>query len=86
MPSSGTKQEAVWLRKIENNQAHFKLRRNFEEKITIDDEGNETKTWEYEEVDVVIPNRSNVVEWVKGNFDVVWYSNPFEMAKKLLEQ
>ena len=86
MPQSGSKQDAIWVRKIDNNEAHVKLRKNFTEKVDTDEEGNETKVWEYDETDVIIKNRPNLHKYIADNFDNVWYSNPEELAKKLLEQ
>ena len=86
MPQSGIKQDAIWVRKIDNNEPHVRLRKNFTEKVETDEEGNETKVWEYDETDVIIKNRPNLHKYIADNFDSVWYSNPEELAKKLLEQ
>ena len=86
MPLSGIKQDPIWVRKIVNNQAYIRLRKNFNELKEVDDEGKETTTWEYDEVDVIIPNRTNLIEYVKNNFDTVWYTNPEELAKLMLSK
>ena len=84
MPQSGIKQDPIWVRKIDNNEAYVKLRKNFTEKVGTDDDGNETKVWVYDETDVIIKNRPNLHKYIQDNFDSVWYSNPEELAKKLL--
>ena len=84
MPLSGIKQNPIWVRKIENNKAFVRLRKNFEEVTQTDDECKETKSWKYDEVEVIIPNRPNLVEYIKDNFDIVWYTNPEELAKLML--
>jgi len=86
VPQSGIKQNPIWVRKIVNNQAYIRLRKNFNELKEVDDEGKETTTWEYDEVDVIIPNRTNLIEYVKNNFDTVWYTNPEELAKLMLSK
>lgn len=86
MPQSGIKQDAIWVRKIDNNEAHVRLRKNFTEKVITDEEGNETKVWEYDETDVIIKNRPNLHKYIAGNFDTVWYSNPEELSKMMLNK
>lgn len=84
MPLSGIKQDPIWVRKIVNNQAYIRLRKNFNELKEVDDEGKETTIWEYDEIEVIIPNRTNLIEYIKNNFDIVWYTNPEELAKLML--
>ena len=86
MPQSGIKQDAIWVRKIDNNEAHVKLRKNFTEKVITDEEGNETKVWEYDETDVIIKNRPDLHKYIADNFDTVWYSNPEELSKMMLNK
>ena len=86
MPQSGIKQDAIWVRKIDNNEAHVRLRKNFTEKVITDEEGNESKVWEYDETDVIIKNRPNLHKYIAGNFDTVWYSNPEELSKMMLNK
>ena len=86
MPQSGIKQDAIWVRKIDNNEAHVSLRKNFTEKVITDEEGNETKVWEYDETDVIIKNRPNLHKYIADNFDTVWYSNPEELSKMMLNK
>lgn len=84
MPQSGIKQNPIWVRKIENNHAYVTLRKNFTEKVETDDEGNTTSIWVYDETDVIIKSRNDLHQYITDNFDNVWYSNPEELAKKLL--
>ena len=84
MPQSTIKQEPIWVRKIEGNQAHVRLRKDFEEVTTTDDEGVTTTHWEYKEVDIVLANRANLVQFIQENFDTVWYSDPLELSKRVL--
>ena len=83
MPQSTIKKDPVWVRKIDNNNAHVTLRRNFEQTTETDEEGNEQTFWNYEETDVVIKNRKNLLKYINKNFETVWLSNPEELAKKM---
>ena len=41
---------------------------------------------EYDETDVVIKNRPNLHKYIADNFDIVWYSNPEELSKLVLNK
>ena len=84
MPQSTIKQEPIWVRKIEGNKAHVRLRKDFEQVTTTDDDGNTHTHWQYKEVDVVLANRANLVQFIQENFEAVWYSNPLELSKRVL--
>ena len=84
MPQSTIKKPSIWVRKIENDHAYLTLRRNYTEKTETDEEGNTQTFWEYEETEVVIKNRRNLIDYVRDNFNTVWLSNPEELAKRMV--
>ena len=84
MPQSTIKKDPIWVRKIENNHAYVTLRKNFVEKTETDEQDNTQTFWEYEETEVVIKNRRNLIDYVRDNFDTVWLSNPEELAKRMV--
>ena len=86
MPQSGIKQQPIWVRKIEGEQALVRLRKNFEQVTTTDDEGVESTVWKYDEVDVTVRNRPNLIKHIEDNFEAVWYSNPEELAKRVVQE
>lgn len=64
-----------WIRKIELNNAIIRLRRNIEEK-TIEHEGVQESIFEYDEVEITIPNRINLETYIVEHFDEL-----FEMGE-----
>ena len=85
MPQSTIEKQPIWVRKIEGNQAFVRLRKNFAVQ-EMDYDGEKQNIINYDEVEVVIPNRPNLIQHIKDNFELVWYSNPEELAKRVLGQ
>lgn len=56
--------DAIWVRETENGLTKITLRRNFTEEMNV--EGD--KYYTFEEVDIVIPYREDIVAFIEENF------------------
>jgi len=76
-----------WIRKIELNNAIIRLRKNIIEK-TVENEGVQENIFEYDEVEVIIPNRRNLETYIVENFDALFLmgENQIIVEEKSLEQ
>lgn len=76
-----------WIRKIELNNAIIRLRRNIEEK-TIEHEGVQESIFEYDEVEITIPNRINLEAYIVEHFDELFEmgENQIVVEEKSIEQ
>jgi len=73
--------DTVWLREVENGVRHVTLRRNFTEEIILHEELEE-KQYTFEEVDVFIPDRENIQEFITQNFGNLFDLGLQQMAEK----
>jgi hypothetical protein len=66
------KQDDVWYRKELNNRHIIRLRKNHEEfeKEYIDKEI--IKYWQCDEVEITIPFKNNIKQYVEENFDTLF--------------
>ncbi len=76
-----------WIRKIELNNAIIRLRKNIIEK-TVENEGVQENIFEYDEVEVIIPNRRNLETYIVENFDALFLMGEKQIIveEKSLEQ
>lgn len=76
-----------WIRKIELNNAIIRLRRNIEEK-TIEHEGVQESIFEYDEVEITIPNRINLETYIVEHFDELFEMGEVQIVveEKSIEQ
>lgn len=73
--------DPFWIKSRDQGKATVRLRRNIEEKIREGEEGTPTY-YEYDEVEITIPNRADVGQYVADNFDDLWMAS-FEGAGEL---
>ena len=66
--------DPVWVKIREQGKATVRLRKNAEEKTREDEEGTST-CYEYDEVEITIPNRADVGQYVADNFDDLWMAS-----------
>jgi shikimate 5-dehydrogenase len=65
------KQNDVWYRKEEDNHHIIRLRKNHEEfEKEIDDKVE--KYWQCDEVEITIPFKNNIKQYVEENFDTLF--------------
>ena len=57
-----------YMRKVESNNSYIKLRKNIQEKEVGHNEGVDI-VYEYDEVEVVVANRTNLSEYITEYFD-----------------
>ena len=73
--------DSIWLRKTETGKAYLRLRDNIEEvERETEDEEKET-IYEYDEVEVVVANRQNLMDYVENNFSDLFELGKEQMAK-----
>lgn len=73
--------DSIWLREIDDkNVRHVTLRRNFTEEINVVD-GKEDISFTYEEVDVFVCERDNMIQYLQNNF-----GNLFELGLTQMEE
>ena len=70
---STERQLDYWLRKTEGDRHYVRLRRNHEsfEKADMDEE-TPTTYWRCDEIELRLPIRENVEQYVEDNFDVLF--------------
>ena len=72
--------ESIWVRGVDNGIRHITLRRNFSEEIAIHGDLEE-KQYMFEETDVYIPDRENLLEFINSNF-----GNLFDLGLQQTEE
>jgi mevalonate kinase len=80
----------LWIRYIdENNNTVVRLVRNVIEKDVTDEIIKDTqKVYEYEEIEMSIPNRNNLEQYIIDNFDLLFEKglSDYELKKQLEEK
>ena len=78
---SNSVQDAIWLRNLnDSNMRRVTLRRNFTEETTMRD-GIEDTQIVFEEVDVLIHERDNMISFIESNF-----GNIFDLGLMQMEE
>lgn len=68
---SNLMQDNIWIREVENGIRHITLRRNFEKKEVKHMEESEI-IYEWDETDIYIVDRENILEYVTNNYNVLF--------------
>ena len=80
----------IWIRYVdENNNAVIRLTKNVIIKDITDEITQDTRQeYEYEEIEISVPNRDNLEEYIQNNFDLLFEKglNDFELKKQLEEK
>lgn len=85
---SSIRPSEFYIRKIELGNSYIKLRKNIQEKEVSHEEGIDT-TYEYDEVEVVIANRTSLSEYIIEYFDELFemgLEKANELPKPTLEE
>lgn len=61
--------DAIWVRDEENGVRRITLRKDFLEKDNTNPDGTTEKQYQFEETDVLIPDRDNLLDYVNANFN-----------------
>lgn len=69
---STQKQQDYWLRKTEDGKHYVRLRKNHESYEQTNDDETPTIYWRCNEIELKIPLRDNVQEYVEANFDTLY--------------
>lgn len=72
------------IRKRTDKEAYVKLRKNIVELTREDDE--ESTYYEYDEVEVKIPNQREIEEYIETNFEALYLSSEPEIAFKTIKE
>lgn len=72
--------ENIWVRKIELGDAYIKLRNNIVEK-EVENEGVIDTIYEFDEVEVKIANRPNLIQYIENNFSSLFEKGIQEEAQ-----
>jgi len=75
-----------WVREAENGIRHVTLRRNIVEQDVKNIDGTTEKRYQFEETDIYIPDRDNLVDYVNANFNQLFMSNLPSYQKAKIEQ
>ena len=73
------------IRKKTDKDVYVKLRRNVQEK-TIENEEGITTYYEYDEVEVKIPNQRDIELYIVNNFEALYLSSTPELSFKTLKE
>jgi predicted transcriptional regulator len=78
---SGIKPDKYLIRKTDDDSHYVKLRQNIKE---ITNEETNSKAYQYEELEVIIPKKKNIDEYIQNNFEALLLSNCPEMLYERL--
>lgn len=80
--SGSVQPDTVELMKKEMGKAHLKLRDNIREKTREDVEGDMSTYYEWDEIEVTLPTRADIVDYAQKNFINLWDgSSPMGVRK-----
>lgn len=81
--------ESIQIKNYDNGMAKVLLRRNIIEENITNEDGSTDTIYQYEEVEVELANRNNLVQYIKDNFDVVFQAgldNENQAEEETLEE
>ena len=83
---STEQQKDYWLRKTEDGKHYIRIRMNHREIEREDMEGETTTMWQCDEVEVMMPQRADIEQYVKNHHKALFYfAEPELLVEKLSE-
>jgi maltodextrin utilization protein YvdJ len=73
------------IRKRTDKEVYIKLRKNIVELTREDEEGTSTY-YEYDEIEVKIPNQREIETYIEANFEALYLSSEPEIAFKTIKE
>ncbi len=78
--------DPIWVRETVNSTVRVTLRRNIVEKDVSNPDGTTEKQYQFEEIDIQIPDRDNLTDYVSANFDQLFMSNLLSCKQDKIQQ